>query len=489
MRTIGLGLTALLGFCGLGIAVLAPGCSGDSNDSTFDGGNASSSGTSGSSGFTNGDGSVQCTGLECNQKADCPGGVKTTVTGKVYDPAGKVPLFNVTVYVPNTDPSPITPGLSGTCDRCDGEITGQPIASTTTDATGSFILPNVPADVDFRIVMQIGKWRRIVSIPKVTACQTQALTDANVTRLPKNHSEGDIPRIALATGGADPFECMFRKIGLDVTEFGQPNSDSRVQMYAGGGYTQSSTNFPATSSFAAGGSFPSATSFWGDSNQLKNYDIVVMGCEGDENPTSKPIAARQALYDYAKGGGRVFTSHYHHYWFSNSPVPEVKALATWVNDFTCTGGSCVFEPEPLKTATVLGTINTGFAKGQAMHDWLQNTGSLTGAGGTLPIIEGRENVDAVTPNMLSWMTIQNPANGNKVVNESVSFNTPVGASDTTVCGRVVYSDLHVGAGDNTNVPFPNGCNTGDLTPQQKALEFMIFDLSSCIQKDDSTLPK
>jgi hypothetical protein len=67
-----------------------------------------------------------------------------------------------------------------------------------------------------------------------------------------------------------------------------------------------------------------------------------------------------------------------------------------------------------------------------------------------------------------------------------SFTTPVGAPE---CGRMVFSDVHVsfGGGDDADTPFPDRCAAGpDSEPsaQEKALEFMIFDLSSCIQKED-----
>ena len=56
---------------------------------------------------------------------------------------------------------------------------------------------------------------------------------------------------------------------------------------------------------------------------------------------------------------------------------------------------------------------------------------------------------------------------------------------------MVFSDVHVSFGGNgegkLSDPFPNRCDASpdsELTAQEKALEFMIFDLSSCIQKED-----
>jgi len=67
-----------------------------------------------------------------------------------------------------------------------------------------------------------------------------------------------------------------------------------------------------------------------------------------------------------------------------------------------------------------------------------------------------------------------------------SVNTPVGTSADKQCGRAVYSDLHI-----TNTAGPTtieACKIapGALSPQQKALEFMLFDLSACISDDRAT---
>ncbi|MEI8259296.1 MAG: hypothetical protein WCJ30_26810, partial [Deltaproteobacteria bacterium] len=62
-----------------------------------------------------------------------------------------------------------------------------------------------------------------------------------------------------------------------------------------------------------------------------------------------------------------------------------------------------------------------------------------------------------------------------------TFNTPVGAPPASQCGRVVFSDFHV---DNSSASsatrFPAECDNVPMTAQEKILEFMLFDLASCI---------
>jgi hypothetical protein len=319
---------------GVLLAVVAA-CGGD--DSKFKDG--SSSGNTSSGNITGGDGGASggpggCVGLECKQ-AVCGAGNKTTISGTVYDPAGKNALYEIAVYVP-TDPSvplpPITEGMS--CDRCNAH--GSVLAAAITDTNGHFKLDNVPADTDFPLVLEVGKWRRQIPMKAVKGCVETPIDDpadpnAKVLRLPRNRNEGSIPRIAVSTGGADPLECLFRKIGIDDAEFGIAGSDARVHMYGGYGITGDPTYQP-THAFAAtlngGASFPDAEPFYSDFDNLKKYDIVILACEGTDNVDKKPN--RQALVDFTAKGGRVFASHWHQSFFDDpdrhQPGRESRAI-------------------------------------------------------------------------------------------------------------------------------------------------------------------
>lgn len=475
------------------LAAMAPACGSEDSATDTDGGD-NADGACNGFGCPNPDGGKPgCVGLECQQK-ECAGGTKTTVTGTVFDPAGKVPIFNATVYVPNAELAKLDEGAS--CNRCDAAVSGKPIAITSTGVDGKFILENVPAGENIPVVVQIGKWRRKITLPAVPECTTTALPATGIT-LPKNRNEGDIPRIAVSTGAADPLQCLLRKIGLDDSEFGVAGSDARIHLFAGGGFN----NVTASSAFAAGGTFPAAPDLYGTADALKKYDVVLLACEGtDEGPNAKPDAAKVALYDYAKAGGRVFASHYHAQFFSRFPSATdaaVSKIATWATDpgTQTSPGENIPPGAPKPAETAVSTTITGtFPKAVAMKDWLTAQGALQA--GALPIVDARHNVDAVGGGGLEWISLPNPKSlptaGTKAV-QYMTFNTPIGAADDAVCGRVVLSNLHVGAGsengasDNPSAPFPTSCATQNLSAQQKALEFMLFDLSSCVQKDDQAV--
>jgi hypothetical protein len=121
-----------------------------------------------------------------------------------------------------------------------------------------------------------------------------------------------------------------------------------------------------------------------------------------------------------------------------------------------------------------------FPKGQALAQWLVNVGASTTLG-QIPLQVLRHDINGVNAPAQSWMTIQTPP-----VTMHYTFNTPVGAPSGQQCGRVLFDDFHVENTSATGDIFPAECTSGPMTPQEKLLEFMIFDLSSCVTPDVPT---
>ena len=403
-----------------------------------------------------------CVGLECAQ-VDCSskGLPDTQLTGTVYAPNGTLPLYNVTVYVPNGPVLDLPTGLA--CDRCENVLSGNPLVKTTTDTAGKFTLTNVPATANVPLVIQVGRWRRQITIPNIAACDSTPLT-ADQTRLPKNKTEGDIPRMALSTGGADALECLLRKIGLEDSEITNASGTGRLHLYAGVGGTN---KFDAAN---GGASFPNATTLWQDFDSLDNYDIVFLSCEGGQNPGTKPMnPSRAAMKQFTDMGGRVFASHWHNVWIDSGPTP-------WPTTMTRVDLSDL--------NSITADIDQTTMKGQDLAQWLLNVNASTTLG-KIAITAAQHTVRAVNTTLADrWIYLDNTANNQPSV-QYLSFTTPVEQPPENRCGRVVFSDIHVASGDRSNgtVAYPSGgciSSVTAMTPQEKVLAFMIFDIGSCI---------
>ncbi len=402
-----------------------------------------------------GGGTDACVGLECFQ-VSCPAGGTTTVSGTVFAPNGTLPLYNVTVYVPNGAVEALPSGA--TCDRCGQPLSGNPLVQAVTDTEGKFVLENVPVTDDVPLVIQVGKWRRQVTLPAVTACSDTPLPGA-ITRLPRNQGEGDIPQMALTTGSADALECLLRKIGLDDAEFTNASGSGRVHLYTGNGT-------PRFNGALGGASFADAQTLWDTTAHLQPYDVAFLSCEGSQRTGTKPVTARQALSDYTDLGGRVFMSHWHNVWVEQGPQP-------WPTTIT---------PNHLPDLNnITADINTGFAKGAALAEWLVNVGGSTQLG-RIAITAAQHTVQAVNAATTErWISLATTANNQPSV-QYYQFTTPLTVDEAQRCGKVVFSDIHVSAGDSSSssTQFPNGCTTTTMSPQEKVLAFMIFDIASCV---------
>lgn len=403
---------------------------------------------------------LPCSGIACKQ-VTCAGGGTTSISGTVLAPNGTLPIYGATVYVPQSDVGPLTSGV--TCDRC-ANLAGNPLVRTTTDENGKFSLPNMPATSDVPVVIQVGKWRRQITVPAVPECVDTAL-DTGVTRLPRTRSEGDIPLMAVTTGEYDALECLMRKIGLDDSEFSTAGSEGRVHLFSG---RLGSNKFDAA---RGGGDFAAAaSSLWNTEENLSRYDVVFMSCEGDQDLANKPETARQAMKRYADKGGRVFASHWHNAWFQHGPAPWDQAISwNFLNDL----------------GNVPVDINPQASKAAPFTNWLKNVGALR-PDGRIDLRDTQHTAISVDPMYgESWIQLATTANNMPSV-QYVSMVTPIEQRDPDQkCGRAVYSDIHVSTADDSAPAkaFPSQSCTTDrnvLTPQEKVLAFMIFDIAACI---------
>jgi hypothetical protein len=367
-----------------------------------------------------------------------------------------VPLYNAIVYVPSAELEPFAEGI--TCDKCGTTPSGKPIATALTDAKGDFVLNDVPGGAEFPLVVQIGRWRRKVMVPAVTQCSSSPVA-AELTRLPRTKAEGEIPKIAITTGGADSLECFVRKLGIE-TEMTNPKGGGRVHLYQGKHTGEDGAKID--------GSTPAGNTLWDDAAKLKTYDMVILSCEGSENNDTKSAAARSNMKSYLDAGGRLFASHYHYTWFKNGPAP-LTTTAKWGNGSGSDGTRDV-------------NVDTSFAKGQAFADWLGAVGA-TKAPGVVEMTDLKTSVSSVPGSGASPDTSRGWLYAGSAP-KFYSFNTPIGTAADQQCGRGVLTDIHVSSGDASGGTFPGNCTTKGFTPQEKALLFLMFDLASCIQDDN-----
>jgi len=412
-------------------------------------------------------------GLWCYQTAaPC----NTSLSGTVYDPAGQVPLDNIVVYVvaDPTIPLPkITPGTNS-CSACNNQVSNY-MALAVTDVNGHFTMTDVPATTNVPVVVQVGKWRREVALSNVTKCINNQVPSGTL-RLPRSKSEGDIPQMAVETGGADDLGCFLRGMGLAESEYTAPQGGGRLDVYSGAGGNG------LTSGGTAGACAGAGCPLWASKAALEYYDIVLLACEGNTNAGAKPAASLQYMHDWLGEGGKVFATHFQYYWFQSGPT-DFQNVANWLG-FSAGIGVGNY------------TIDNSFLQGTVFQKWLDNVGAATGT--SIALNGVASSVGTVSSAATRWIYDPNSIpNGGDV--KYLSFLTPIGGmpgtgvdggadaggEKTTYCGKAVFSDLHTSGAPSASVPGP--CAT-TLTAQQKALEYLFFDLAACVAPVDKPVP-
>ena len=466
-------------------------------------GSASSGDDAASSTYTFGDGSTftiqpmdssaaaPCTtGGELNcYVPTCPNKGTTSLTGVVYDPAGKNPIYNAVVFVPDSTTGVLPTITTGTssCNTCDASI-GNYIAATLTNAKGEFTLTGVPATTHVPLVVQIGKWRREVFLPSVKACTVNAVAAAD-SRLPASKAEGSMPQMALLTGGADNLGCFLAGIGIDSSEWTAPHGGGRLDVYQGVGGA-GLTN--GTAGTCTGGT----CGLWSTMQDLQYYDIALLACEGGVNDNTKAAPAMENMHTWLDNGGKVFATHFHYTWFKDGPANGCTDCTDFVNAADWLGSSGGDQDANF-------TIDTSFLGGQVLQQWLANIPALGITGNSIPLTGVASSVGAVTSAAQRWiydnnggatqgqtkyMTILTPIGGVKTAADAGGDAQTTESSSPQYCGKAVFSDLHAG-GSGFNIStilggsggtVPGSCPAATLTAQEAALEFLFFDLSACV---------
>ena len=404
-----------------------------------------------------------CVNLQCQQMM-CPGGGSTTISGTVYDPAGNNPLYNVVVYVPN---EPVLAAQrrarrATTATRC---TPAHPIAAALTDCgrqvhAGRTRRSAPTSRWSSRSASGAGSSRSRTS----TACQDNPQPDGMLT-LPRNRSEGDIPNIAISTGGADTLECLLRRIGVDASEYVPgAGGEGRIHIFQGSPTASRRRRRRRRQRIAPEHRRRprrrASTALWNSVESLMAYDIVLLSCEGDETHGHEPAgAARLRQTPAAACSHRTSTTR--------GSTPDRTAsenLATWTpgsNDIGDIDGhdrDHAAERHALpqgRRRCASGWSNVGALQNGTLADRARRATTPTSGPPTPPRSRGS------SPDQNS-----RGAGRDAVLLVQHADRRARPSPTACYCGRVVYSDLHVGAasGDDPETAGARpSCADGELS--------------------------
>jgi hypothetical protein len=224
---------------------------------------------------------------------------------------------------------------------------------------------------------------------------------------------------------------------------------------------------------------PSAdVAFWNDKKLMKPYDITLLPAECyPEHQPANPTVARQQMADYLNEGGRVLAGNFQVAWMRDSPDPGLRSVATFRNPLESGAGG---------THYVVTKLPNGapFPKGEALAEWILETSASASAIprplGQFETQDDRASVLTLNPAVAqAWITAPATMWETRPGPRYFSVPTPVGALDSAICGELVFADQMYMWGHAN--PFPSAC--GPLKGDKKLFEYMLFELSSCLQSN------
>ncbi len=404
------------------------------------------------------DGAVTIEGSDAGPSDDprelpnpCSGDTHTTARGVVRFPNGELPVASAVVYVlqgESADPDMVP--HTGECGEC---IDASGLSSyAVTRADGSFTLRDLPAGTH-TLVVEKGRFRRVSRI-EVTACETTEVP-AESTRLPRNATEGRIPRLAVIGGAYDHMESVVERLGLDEAAFERFGTSYFGDDWSGGD-----------------GDGPSMGDLLTNRERLMAFDILLVNCGAafaSDAGVLRNEAVLQNLRDFVEGGGRLYATD-QSYDIVEAPLPR------FVDFIGGTGDGLGATPERIDDAQ---QGNSPFDVNASVHDeslaaWLKVSGATTMPGRmhVEGFLGGWAVIDRVDPERTKvWVSgeIEYVLPGRDTI---VRESHPMTVSFEHGCGRALFTSYHT-----------HGESYGAaLTPQEKALAYLLLEVGACIEE-------
>jgi hypothetical protein len=416
-------------------------------------------GCSGDGGFTGGDGgdAYWPSGYDSQIAPNRPtcAGQEATISGTVLAPNGTDPVPGASVFIPSAVPELFPPTVQ--CEVCGTLGGGTNWWYATSAYNGQFTIKGV-CPGKRPVVFQNGRFRRLIRVD-VPAKGAVQLTAAQ-TRLPKRNQEFDpvdaVPKIAVGTGDYDKMECVLRKIGLD---------DAAIELYEDAEVMTSPKTLPKFSSLI------------NDLTKMKTYNIIFINCTANTYEDElKKQAVRDNITQYIQSGGRFYVTDWSYDW-----IEQVEAFSPFI-DFE--GGSPWGASPEAVNAAAKGADGLKIMASLKQPELLQWMGQFPGV-----VSNGQAQIQyflidwvimhAVSKDVKLWVegsikSRDGSINGVRPLTVTFNFKN---------CGKILYTSYHTEGREDEFIPesFPQYCSTSTSSPQDRILEYLIYDIANCIK--------
>ena len=390
-------------------------------------------------------------GATCN-------GAATLLTGVVKAPNGSDPVALAHVYVVD-HPKTLAPGVA--CEIC-GSPLDTALAAATSSPDGHFTLnlDHLPSTGEVNLVVAKGRFRRVTKVA-VKACASAVASGSAVT-LPGRAKEGDIPKIAVATGNTDHLDVVLDALGIHEFDCFNGTKSGAV----GTGVTPCSTSTTDVATLLAAPA------------KLASYNMLFLSCAPGKFATlTNQATVVSNLEAWVKAGGRLFVTD------ESYNIVE-QAFPTEIDFYPGTKTPAVPQSVDQANLGVGASLKMGGASYPGMitdpdlQTWLQAVGAISPEANGLTLTgflnpwaaqkDVGKDVKTEVVAQAAYYTTAATTNGSP----SSTATMPMTVEwDYQMCGRVLFTSYHTLAATQSGAK---------LSAQEKILEYLMLDISSCV---------